>query len=107
MMDFSRAGVREVALLEGGEDDAAAVVDGAHLLEAVADGEDLDLVEFAGDLFAVTGDEGDGGALGEELGGGRDLEDLDVQLCREAEDVVGIGLGGGRGGDSGHAWKRG
>jgi acetyl-CoA carboxylase carboxyl transferase subunit alpha len=65
-----------------------------------------DFVELAGDLFAVTGDEGHGGALGEELRGGRDLKDLDVQLGREAEDVVGIGLSGGRRSDDGHARKR-
>jgi hypothetical protein len=38
----------------------------------------LHLVEQAGDLFAVAGDERHGGALGDELGGGGDLVDLEV-----------------------------
>ena len=55
-----------LAYLGDAEDRGAALVDGAELLEAIADGKHLHLVEFAGDLLAVAGDEGHGGALGEE-----------------------------------------
>jgi len=88
---FFEGGREEVAFLERGEDGGAAFVDGAHLLEAVADGGDLDLVEFAGGLFAVAGDERHGGALGKKLRGGGDLVDLEVEFLRDTEDVVGVG----------------
>ena len=63
----------EFALLERCEDGVAAFVEFGELLEAVADGGDGDFVEGAGGFLAVAGDEGDGGAFGEELGGGLDL----------------------------------
>ena len=50
----------------------------------------MHLIEFAGDLLAVAGDERDRTALGEELGGGGNLGDLDIQLRGDAEDMVGI-----------------
>ncbi len=88
----------EVALLEGGEDGGSAFVEGGELFEAVADGGDLDLVEFAGHLFAVTGDEGDGGALFEELRGRGDLVNFDVsEFLDDAQDVFGVGEGSGFG----------
>jgi hypothetical protein len=94
-------------LLERGEDGGAAFVDGAELLQPVADGEHLHLVEFAGDLLAVARDERHRRALGEQLRRGGDLEDLHVELGREAEHVIGIGLGGrgggGRSDGGGHA----
>jgi hypothetical protein len=61
------------------------------LLEAVANGGDLDLVEFAGGFLAVACDERHGGALGKKLRGGGDLVDLEVEFLRDAEDVVGVG----------------
>src|SRR5690606_9532582 len=112
--DLAAEGVgEEAALLERAEDAGPAVVEGGELLQAVADGGDLDLVELAGDLLAVAGDEGDGGAFLEQLGGGGDLGDLHgaAELLGDAENVLGVELdlgggggvggGGGRGGGGG------
>jgi hypothetical protein len=63
-------GGEEIAFFEGLEDGGAAGVEFRELEHAVADGGDLDFVERAGLFLAVAGNEGDGAALGEQLGGG-------------------------------------
>jgi hypothetical protein len=60
---FLQLGREQVALLERGEDAGAALVQGLHLLQPVADGRHLHLVEFAGGLLAVAGDERHRGAF--------------------------------------------
>ena len=91
-------GREQVALLQGGEDDGATIVDLGHLFEPVADRGDLHLVEFPGGLLAVARDERHGCALGEQGRGGGDLEYLDSQLLGDAQDVLGIGGAAGGGG---------
>jgi hypothetical protein len=63
----------EVAFTEGGEDGIAAGVEGFEFFKAVADGGDLDFVEFAGAFLAIAGNEGHGGTFFEEDGGGGDF----------------------------------
>ena len=66
--------VGEVAVLfEGFQDGRFPAVQLLKGLELVADGGDLDLVQAAGGLFPVAGDERDGGALFEKAGDGLDL----------------------------------
>ena len=57
-------------LLDGGEDGLFARDQLAKVEQLLFDGADLDLVQVAGRLFAVAGDEGDGGAFVEKLDGG-------------------------------------
>ena len=66
-------------VLERLQDRVATFLEIRQLCKAVADGGDSDLVEAAGLLFAVAGDEGDGAAVIEQSGGGgypgsRDVE---------------------------------
>ena len=84
---------KEAALLERGEDGGAAVVERAEAVEGVANRGDRDLVELAGGLLAVAGDEGDGGAALEEGGDGGDLAGAQ-------------GKGGGRGAGKGRRRRR-
>ena len=53
-----------------GQDGGAAFVQFAQLVDAVADGGDGHLVQAAGGLFAVAGDERDGGAFIKQFDGG-------------------------------------
>ncbi len=62
----------EGAFFEGLQDGGAAAIELGELEHAVADRGDLDLVEGAGLLFSVAGNEGDGAALGDKLGSGGD-----------------------------------
>ena len=63
----------QLALLEGLEDGRAPGGQGFELFHPVTDGGDGDFIEGAGHLLAVAGDEGDGSALLEQEGRGRDL----------------------------------
>ena len=79
-MKFAMIAVISLASVVPAAAGGAAFVDGAELLEAVADGEDLDLVEFAGDLLAVAGNERNcrafvqqGNGSGNLVGAGREF----------------------------------
>ena len=60
------------------------------MFEPIADGEDLHFIEFTRDLLSVAGDERNRRAFSEKLRGGGDLDDLEIEFLREADDVVGI-----------------
>ena len=99
----------QLALLERLDDGGAAVVEGDQLLHALLDVLDLHLVERAGGLLAVAGDEGDGGAVGEEFGGGADLDGAQAELLGDAFDVGDVEIefvGGGHAGKQGLGWAR-
>jgi hypothetical protein len=55
----------QVSLLQRCEDCAPPLIDGTHLLQTIANGENLNFIELAGDLFAVASDERHRSALGE------------------------------------------
>lgn len=59
--------------LDAGEDRAAAFFQFAQVAQALFQHAQLGIVEAAGDLFAVTGDEGNGGAFVEQGDGSGDL----------------------------------
>jgi len=65
-------GSQKLALVQGLQDGGAALVQLEELFPAVTDGGDGHLVQAAGGLLAVAGDEGDGGALFQEGRGGGD-----------------------------------
>ena len=77
----------EFAFGERSEDGVASFIEVFELFEAIADGSDLDFVEFAGFFFAVAGDEGDGGAFFEEDGGGGDLAGLELEFAGYFEEI--------------------
>ena len=84
-------GAEELALIEGFQDGGAAGIKLGELEHAVADRLDLDFVEHAGGLFPVAGDERDGRAFGEELGGRGDRGGPDAGF---AGDEIEVGLAG-------------
>ena len=73
--------VGELALLlDGGQDRRATVVELAQIPEALLEGPQLAVIEAAGDLLAVPGDERNGRALVEQPNGGRDLSLPDTEF---------------------------
>ena len=103
-VDFRfQVGAKKLALIEGFQDGGAAGIELGELEHAVADRLDLDFVEHAGGLFPVAGDERDGRALGEKLGGRGDRGGTDAGL---AGDEIEMGLAGRGGCGFGHG-KRG
>ena len=80
---------QELALAQGLEDGLAALVQLGELLQAVADGGDGHLVQGAGGLLAVAGDEGDRAPLVEKAGNGLDLAGSQAQFnC----DLCNVGI---------------
>lgn len=76
---------RQLALLvDRGDDGRAAFVEGAQPLDLGGDVADLLLVERAGGLLAIAGDEGQGVAVIEQGDDGRDLPRADVELFGDA-----------------------
>ena len=67
------------------EDRLAAVFELAEVLELLLDGADLDLVQVAGHLLAVAGDEGDGGAFVEQRDGGDQALEGNGDLLRDVQ----------------------
>ena len=71
----------ELALfVDGGKDGLAAFVQLLQLDQQVADGGNLYLVQASGHLFAITGDEGDGGSLFQQFDGLLHLTGAKVKL---------------------------
>ena len=95
---------QQFALGQRLQDRAAPLVQLVQLLEPVADGGDGHLVQAAGGLLAVAADEGNGAALGDQVGDGLDLAGRDLQL---GGDDGGVGRGHGSSGDRYPAGRRG
>ena len=64
---------QKVALLERLQNGAATLVQFLQLGQAVANGCDGDLIQQAGGLFAIAGNEGNGSAIRQQSGGGLNL----------------------------------
>ncbi len=80
--------VRELPLgLDGLEDRLLALGQLAQALDAVLDLPDRDLVQVAGPLLAVAGDERHRVALVEQLNDGLDLDAADLQVLRDPAQV--------------------
>ena len=82
--------VGQLALfLNGGEDGLLARNQLAEIEQLFFDGADLDLVEVAGRLLAVAGDEGDGGAFVEELDRGEQALHGDLERAGNVNQEIG------------------
>ena len=78
---------RELALrLDGLQHGLAAIFQLAEICELLLDVADLHFVEIAGDLFAIAGDEGHGGALVEEFDRGGQALETDIKLLRDIKE---------------------
>ena len=97
--DFGFQFGRELALLlDGREYGFAAVFEIAEVFKLLLDIADLDFIEIAGDLLAIAGDEGDGGAAIEEFDDREHSLHGDIQQFGKVnEDVLGQGLEFGHG----------
>ena len=67
-------------LFDGAQDHLAAIRQFAQVTEAALQGAQLAVVQTASHLFAVTGDEGDGGAFVQQANGGLHLFRAGIQL---------------------------
>ncbi len=87
-------GGKEVAFFQGFEDGGAAGIEFDETDHAVADGGDLNFIEFARGFFAVSGDERNGSTFGDEFRGCGDAAGGNAGFLSDDVDVVRMVWGG-------------